>query len=176
MLKLIDEGDWGHSRYKAFLDLNGQARKENITGVAVVCFDEEGKVVLMNFEPLGGHIEAGETVKGALAREALEEGGVKLERWKYFGYYEIERLSKVANKRGRKYPKIGYILFFVGRGRKVREPYGNDVGECQRLKPDEVLAGGMVKHKMLKEGVKLYPDYFDYGSDRAAGIEEKAGD
>lgn len=87
MRVLINTNDWGHSIYKAYLDIAASySGFQNIaTGVVAVCIDENEKVVLMSGEPIGGHIERGESVVDALKREALEEGGIKLEKWKYFG-------------------------------------------------------------------------------------------
>lgn len=113
----------------------------------------------MSNEPLGGHLELGESVEDALKREALEEGGMELDKWKYFGYYEIELKENAPKHYKDKYPNVGYILFFLAKGKKVMEPYGKDVKSSQTLSKEQILASKEVKHKMLLEGLKLYPDY-----------------
>ncbi len=161
MKVLIDTQDWGHSTYKAYIDLNGDYKDliKNTTGVVSVCFDQNNNVILMNNEPIGGHVEAGETIDDALKREALEEGGIELNQWKYFGYYEISLKDDAPEKFKNKYPKLGHILFFLAKGKKVMEPYGADVKNPQALTKEQIINSSEIKHKMLLEGLKLYPEY-----------------
>ncbi len=163
MQKLIDSGDWGHSTFQAFLDLNAEYNeiKTNITGVAAVCFDENDNVVLMNNEPLGGHIEPGENIEEALKREALEEGGMQLDKWKYFGLYNIAQKEAASEELKIKYPKTACILFFLAKGKKVMEPYGTDVKSSQILSKQQALMSNEIKHMLLIEGIKLYPEYLN---------------
>lgn len=163
MRKFLNTEDWGHSIYTAYLDLEGDPTGlvEQVTGVAAVCFDEDNKVVLMNYEPLGGHLEKDETIELALKREVLEEGGVALDKWKYFGFYEIKLKADATEEYKNKYPMLGYILFFLAKGKKVMEPYGKDVKTTQQLSKEEVLSSNKIKHKMLVAGVKLFPDYLN---------------
>lgn len=161
MKQLINTKDWGHSIYKAYLDIEGDYTKlqDKATGVVVVCIDENEKVVLMSNEPIGGHIEQGESVDGALKRESLEEGGIELERCKFFGYYEITLKDNADQIYKDKYPKVGYILFFLAKGHKVMEPYGTDVINPQSLEIDTVLNSGKFSHAMLLEGLKLSREF-----------------
>jgi len=163
MKKLINTKDWGHSIYKAYLDIDGDFKefKEMATGVVAVCMDQNDKVILMNHEPIGGHIEEGESAEDALKRESLEEGGIDLQLWKYFGYYEITLKETADQKYKDKYPKIGYILFFLAKGIKKMEPYGADVKDPQALDIDVVLDSDNFPHEMLQEGLKLYPHYLN---------------
>lgn len=161
MLKIIDTGDWGHSLYEVYLDLNGNydQLKSAATGAFTVCFDDEDKVVLTNNEPLGGHLEKGETVEEALRREALEEGGMELLKWKYFGYYKVTQKDTASDEFKKKYPNEGYLIFFLSKGKKTMEPYGNDVKSIQFVDKKNVLDSKSITHKLLLEGVKLYPSY-----------------
>lgn len=163
MKQLINTKDWGHSIYKAYLDYTGDYNdiKNRVTGVVAVCVDENEKVVLMGNEPIGGHVNQGESIDDALKREALEEGGIELKKWKYFGYYEITQ-KETANKTYiDKYPKVGYILFFLAKGIKVMEPYGSDVKNPQAIDIKTVLNSDNYPHEMLIEGLKLYPSFLD---------------
>lgn len=60
-----------------------------------------------------------------------------------------------------KYPKVGYILFFLAKGIKVMDPYGTDVKFPQALNINTVLNSNRFTHEMLQEGLKLYPKYLD---------------
>lgn len=161
MKQFVNAEDWGHSVYTAYLDLNGDFRdlKKSATGVVSICFNENDEVILMNNEPIGGHVEPDETVEEALKREALEEGGMKLLKWKYFGYYEIQLKDDAPLQYKEKYPKVGHILFFLAKGKKVMEPCGRDVKSTQVLSKERILTSKEIKHKMLLEGLKLYPGY-----------------
>lgn len=163
MKELINIKDWGHSIYKAYLDIAGDYTKLKgvITGVVAVCIDQDEKVVLMNDEPIGGHIEKGENIEDALKRECLEEGGIELKRWKYFGYYEIKLKDTADKKYKEKYPMLGYIIFFLAKGQKIMNPYGSDVKNQENIDISFVLNSGKYKHEMLLEGLKLYPKYLN---------------
>lgn len=58
------------------------------------------------WNPLGGHIEEGETWQDALLRESIEEGGVVIKDLEIIGYILIERLVEAGNQR---YPKKSII-------------------------------------------------------------------
>lgn len=66
------------------------------------------------WEILGGHLEKGETVEEAFRREALEEGGFTVDRYKLFGYRKITTKKKVKNDRNFEYPfPISYNPHFI---------------------------------------------------------------
>jgi len=157
----IDNDDWGHSKYEAFLDLNGDYTqlKGNITGAAAVCFNDKGEVVLVGKEPTGGHIEIGETPIDAIKREALEEAGFRIDKYKYYGYYLINQSESASNKFQSKYPKQAYILFFIAKGSVVSKPTDANAGELEMVNYKEALKSNKITHKMLREALKLYPNY-----------------
>lgn len=160
-VKKIDSGDWGHSKYEAYLDLEGDYQKytDEITGVAAVCINENDKIILVNNEPLGGRIEVGETPKDALRRECMEEGGFQIGITKYYGYYSITQSSGVNSKYKNNYPKRAKILFFIAKGEIISEPTDKNAGELSIISIKEINKKVKIKHKMLLEGIKLYPDY-----------------
>lgn len=63
----------------------------------------QDKIVLTRnhrgWEFLGGHIEKGETVEGALRREAMEEGGFKIDRCELFGHRKFGQEKYQERKR-----------------------------------------------------------------------------
>ena len=117
MPKRIDTGDWGHSKYEAYIDLDSNYRKSHkkITGAVAVCITTKNEVVLSNNEPLGGHRELGETPMDTIKREALEEGGFEIIEAKYYGYYSINQSSAANDEYKTKYPSEALILFFIAR-------------------------------------------------------------
>jgi 8-oxo-dGTP pyrophosphatase MutT (NUDIX family) len=87
------------------------------------------KTIRNRWELLGGHVEAGETPDDAVVREAMEEGGVTLERWSLFGYREVRPRPGMVNKAtGLPYPVVGYIAYYVATSdRSFVEPTGEEV-------------------------------------------------
>jgi 8-oxo-dGTP pyrophosphatase MutT (NUDIX family) len=161
MTKKIDAGDWGHSKYEAYLDIGSDYTKNNnkITGAVAVCITNKNEVVLSNSEPLGGHTEQGETPIDTIKREALEEGGFEISKAKYYGYYLIMQSTTADDSFKTKYPSEALILFFIARGNIVSEPIDNNAGVRAVIPVNELIKHSEIKHKMLLEGVKLYPDY-----------------
>lgn len=167
MAKLIEKGSWGHSTYEIKIDLHGNYKQyiSNVTGVFCVCFNQNNELILTkhhkskkgHYEPLGGHVEPGETILDTLKREAFEEGGVELSKYKYFGFYEINNHKKDQLKRN--YPKIGYILFFLAEGKVVSKPTGEEIKYAKIMSIDQFLNMRYRKHTMVKEAIKLFPDY-----------------
>lgn len=73
----------------------------------------ENKVILTldktNFwNPLGGHIEQGETIEGTLSRESLEEAGVQIKNIEYVGYIKFTTLE-FRSKESKNYPKVSHL-------------------------------------------------------------------
>lgn len=157
-MKLIDSGNWGHSKYEAFLDLNNEYLNLNIkiTAAAAICLTEDDEVMLINNEPLGGHLEDNETPIDTIKREALEEGGFEINKIKYFGFYKITQLDNAKEKFIKKYPKDSLILFYITRGIIVSEPLDKTAGTIKIIPISKIKEDIEIKHKMLLEGIKLY--------------------
>lgn len=162
MKTFLTKGDWGHSTFSAYLDVEGSfdSLRSKTTAAVSVCLTPENKIVLTKkidgeYDLLGGRTEPGESVEETLKREAMEEGGMELSSWKYFGYYEVE-LSKNASKEyGDKYPQTSYILFFISHGKKVCEPYGEEIIGYEEFSILELKSSNVFDHIMLKEALKL---------------------
>lgn len=60
------------------------------------------------WNPLGGHMEKGETIKKTLLRESLEEAGVEIENIEYIGYIEFTTLE-FRSEKSRNYPKVSHL-------------------------------------------------------------------
>jgi 8-oxo-dGTP pyrophosphatase MutT (NUDIX family) len=159
----LTSGDWGHSTYKAYLDIgsNFESLREKATGVATVCFTSRSTIVLTQhkngaFDLLGGKIESSETVEDALRREAMEEAGVKLLKWKYFGYYDIKQSDNAPEEYKERYPKEACILFFISEGKKTGEPSGEEVSGSREFEVEELRTGKVLDHVMLGEAIKIW--------------------
>lgn len=162
MPKLLKEGDWGHSQFKSYLDLENSLNINNVpvTGAVSVLFLDKDHVVLTQhhsggYDLVGGKIESGETYEDTLKREALEEAGVELTSWKYFGYYEIHQKDSAPLDFKNKYPKVSYILFFISYGRKVTEPLGEEIKGCDLFTIKELKEKKPLDHEMLWEAIGL---------------------
>ena len=160
-MKLIDTGNWNHSKYEIFLDFNNDYKNLDIkiTGAAAICVTENNEVVIINNEPLGGHLENNETPVDTIKREALEEGGFEISKAKYFGFYKITQIDTAEEKYKIKYPKTGLILFFIAKGKIVSEPLDKKAGNRRIIPIGKVREDIEIKHKMLLEGIKLYENH-----------------
>lgn len=163
MKTLLTTGDWGHSTFEAYLDLDGdfEPLRSSVTAVACVCFTHEGRIVLTQhigggFDLLGGKVEQGETIEDALHREALEEAGVLISEWRYFGFYKIKQQKDASREYVDRYPAESYILFFITKGRKVKEPTGEEIMDSKEFTVGELKNTKILDHVMLKEAIKLH--------------------
>ena len=93
----------------------------------------QDKIVLTRnhrgWEFLGGHIEKGETVEEALHREAMEEGGFTIDRYKIFGHRKFIAKENIKGLRGIHYPfPISYNPHYIAISES--EPGECDAEEC----------------------------------------------
>tara|TARA_Y100000310_G_C20611404_1_gene778176 strand:- start:1056 stop:1553 length:498 start_codon:yes stop_codon:yes gene_type:complete len=162
MKTFLSKGVWRHSTFEAYLDINGdfEQLRQTTTAVVSICFTPEGNIVLTHrkdgdFDLLGGKIEDGETIENTLKREALEEAGMELSSWKYFGHYFIKQTSDAPKEYRDKYPENSYILFFISKGKKIRPPYGEEIQGSREFSIGELQNSHILDHVMLKEAIKL---------------------
>ena len=93
----------------------------------------QDKIVLTRnhrgWEFLGGHIEKGETVEDALHREAMEEGGFKIDQFELFGHRKYISKENLKGRRGIYYPfPISYNPHYIAISES--EPGECDAEEC----------------------------------------------
>lgn len=86
-----------------------------VTSVHAICI-QDGKVLLVHiknrgFNFPGGHLNNGESLEDALAREVYEEGYVK-GTMKYIGAIEVNHKENPKFNPSGKYPLIAYQAFF----------------------------------------------------------------
>ncbi len=161
--KIAGKGDWGHSTFIAYFDPKGDYKKllPKVTAAVSICFDSQKNLFLTKhknggFDLIGGKIEKDETVEETLKREALEEAGVELTSWKYVGYYQIDQKPDAPEEFKARYPKDSYILFFIAEGKKVTEPFGDEIEEVRTFSIDEVKDIEIAEHPILNEILKQY--------------------
>jgi 8-oxo-dGTP pyrophosphatase MutT (NUDIX family) len=162
MKTFLLKGNWEHSEFEAYLDIDGnfESLRQTTTAVVSVCFTRDNKVVLTHrkdgmFDLLGGKTKSEESVEDTLSREALEEGGMKLLSWKYFGHYRIKLLPDAPKRYKDKYPKISHILFFISQGEKVCVPFGKEIQGSREFSIEELKNSNILDHVMLKEAIKM---------------------
>lgn len=167
MKTFLTEGNWGHSNFEAYLDTSGnfEPLRSMTSGVVSICFTPKDKIVLTqrkdgNWDLLGGHLEKGESVENALTREALEEAGMKLTGWKYFGHYLIKQAPDAPKAYKDKYPKRAYILFFTADGKKVDAASGKEIRGSKEFSIEELRNSDILHHVMLDEAIKLHKTGF----------------
>lgn len=71
------------------------------------------------WNPIGGHIENGESWQDALRRESIEEAGVVIDRIEIVGYIEIQELFAENNK----YPPLSLIPITISQVIEYREDW-----------------------------------------------------
>jgi len=150
--KKILSGAWDDNVSWEFYISENLPPKELCTATFCVGMYKD-KIVLTRshrgWELLGGHIEKGETIAEALEREALEEGGFKIDRYKLFGYRKYIAKKKVKSGGNFEYPfPVSYNPHFIA----ISE---NEPGNCC---DDECFERGLFTiDEVEKLSIKSYP-------------------
>lgn len=128
--------DWLPQPNRAAWVVGGDIPQAKLTTTAFVLAFKQNQLLMAKighsnrgWNPLGGHIEPGETAIQAAAREVWEEGRARLRALRYFGYQHLQAGGR--RPKGYLYPHSeSYQLFFIG-----------EIDRLERFKPtDEVLA------------------------------------
>jgi len=133
----LEKGRWNNAEWKFYLS-SVISNEENVTAVFGVPIHTEGLVMTKNhrgWELPGGHREIGESVQETLAREILEEAGIR-----YFkssaqpiGYLEImDDAPKINKATGENYPNPSYVIFYaVKTDQPLEKPKEGEALECR---------------------------------------------
>lgn len=159
---LLKQGDWGHSYFYSYSDPDNELNIDNVavSGAACICFDRDRNIILTKnkaggYDLLGGKCEPGENYVDTLKREALEEAGVGLNKWQYFGFYKIITSDNAPEEYNDKYPKESYFLFFIALGEVVSEPYGKEIEGYRVFSVDDMKNDKVLDHEMLWEAIEI---------------------
>lgn len=132
-----------------------------ITQVYGVCFDDKGKILIINIEKdwllPGGHPKKNEDFEETLKREALEEGDIEICDLKPLGYQKIWEKNK---------KKAIYQLRYFARISRIRkqtiDPATGKIPERKFIKPSEFLRycpWGRIGKEIIRLAVKEYKSH-----------------
>ena len=136
MDEFIFAGDWGENFSWQFYKSTTLPPRELCTSASCIAvLEPTGDIVLTRtwrgWEFMGGHIEPGESIEAAMIREALEEGGFRVESYELIGYRKVTaKAPATARQTGLAYPfPVSYIPWFLARSRQPLVTPGGDEGE-----------------------------------------------
>lgn len=162
----IDAGvwSWGDESVEWELYLSSTLPKiEDCTAAFCVAIVQGNRIVLEREERgwgmIGGHIDEGETIKQALARECLEEGGFIVNMPVLFGYRKIIASKPIAHPTpGRAYPfPISYIAYYYAQSDVLLvKPMEEEVLEVGTFTLKEIEALGTSDFGTIKLGWEAY--------------------
>jgi 8-oxo-dGTP pyrophosphatase MutT (NUDIX family) len=139
-------------------------RELRVAASCVGILKPDGDVVLSRthrgWDCLGGHIEDGETVEETMQREALEEGGLRVERFRLLGFRKVTN-SKVivAKQTGKPYPLVSYVPWFVAVSSLPLAPTTGDEGEifeARAFAPEKACMLTEDERPMIEAAVQFY--------------------
>ncbi len=168
MTTKLCEGCWDDiSSWEFFLSDQLPPRELCVAASCVGVLEPDGNIVLSNthrgWSCLGGHIEDGESVEETMQREALEEGGLRVERFRLLGFRKVTNSEViVAKQTGKPYPLISYIPWFVAVSSLPLIPTAGDDGEVLEARAftfEQACALVPEERPMLEAGRKLYKNF-----------------
>ena len=125
----------------------------------------QDKIVLTRnhrgWELLGGHIEKNETIEEALHREALEEGGFKIERYQLIGHRKFTAKKKVKNDRSIEYPfPISYNPHYIAISQsEPQECFAEECFERKFFSVDEIEKLSIVSFPLIKASLPFLREW-----------------
>ena len=138
---------------------------ELFTGASCVGIMEPGgKIVLSHthqgWSCPGGHQEDGETLEQTMQREALEEGGFRVERYRLLGFRKVTNTRQLfARQTGKPYPfPTSYIAWYVAKSSLPLVPTTGDDGEvfeARLFTLEGMRAMHLADQQLIEAGVSL---------------------
>jgi len=159
--RLIMTGNWGENISWELHATTALPPAELCTVVMCVAI-ANGKIVLACSERgwgmLGGHIEAGESLDDALYREALEEGGFRIERRELFAVRKITAKVPKTGRAGKDYPfPTSYMAYYwATTNQPLQPPTGEEILESGSFALDEIEALKTPDRPVIEAGWKAY--------------------
>lgn len=154
-----EKGRWPDAEWRLFTsgiipDVN------NVTAVFGIPFHKNGLVMIKNhrgWELPGGHRESGESLQETLAREILEEAGIRdfKSSREPVGYLEIMNdIPKINKATGENYPNPAYIVFYAVKTDQPLEKYSEgEALDCKIFSLDNLP-------EIESDDLKIYMKHF----------------
>jgi len=147
--QLIETGDWQWGDEGVHWELHQASSipvPSDCTAVFCLAVTSDNKIVLEReadgtWSMLGGHLDDGEDIDGALQRECLEEGGFRAENPVFFGYRKIIADKPVTHPTpGKAYPfPVSYIAYYFAHSdQPLIPPTDYEVEEAKAFTIDEI--------------------------------------
>jgi 8-oxo-dGTP pyrophosphatase MutT (NUDIX family) len=163
---LVHTGSWSWGEEGVEWELHRSQTLPNpqdCTAAFCVAITKDTKIVLerekRGWGMIGGHIDDGETVEQALARECLEEGGFRAKEFVLFGYRRIIASKPATHPTpGKAYPfPISYIAYYFARSDKeLAEPTEKEVLEVGTFSFKEIENLSIEDFSTIKLGWEVY--------------------
>lgn len=135
------------------MDLHNNQRNPRVTTDAIIIKDNRIMLVLRKYEPFkgkwalpGGHVEYGEMVEAAVAREAEEETGLKVEPVRLVGVYSDPNRDPRGHAIG-----LAYICEITGGSLKA----GDDAVDAKWWPLDALPELAFDHSKMVQDAKKM---------------------
>lgn len=168
---LIETGKWVWGDESVEWELyrsSTQPKPEDCTAAFCVAITQDGRIVLEREERgwgiLGGHIDDGENIEQALARECLEEGGFMVNAPIMFGYRKIIAQKPITHPTpGKAYPfPVSYIAYYYAvSDAELIKPTEREVLEVSTFTLEEIADLHISDFSTIQLGWDVYQTYVD---------------